>query len=61
MNSFPMVNAWASPSGLGWTLKSKVTPNLLPSPSSSRYSGKASGEEMTRISRIPASISTEMG
>ena len=61
MWSAPMWKAWARPSGLGWTAYVIAMPNCEPSPSS-RWNDSASwGVVITRMSRIPASISVLSG
>ena len=61
MNRSPIRKAWASPSGEGCSAYSNRTPKSEPSPSRRLKPGRSTGVEMIRISRIPASISTEMG
>ena len=60
-NSAPMMNACASPSGLGWTRYSSRIPHRLPSPRSAENRGVSSGVEMISTSRIPASMSAVSG
>ena len=61
MWSAPMMKAWASPSGLGWTAKVRLMPNCEPSPSSRWKPSASCGVVMMRTSRMPASISVESG
>ena len=39
INSSPKINAWASPSGLSWTIYSKFSPHFDPSPNNNLYKG----------------------
>ena len=59
--SRPMMKACASPSGLGCTAYLIARPHCEPSPSSCSKRGVSCGVEMTRTSRIPASISVLSG
>ncbi len=61
MKSAPMVKAWASPSGAGCWAKVIDTPNRDPSPSSRSKDCASCGVVITRMSRIPASISVDSG
>ena len=61
MKSAPMTNAWASPSGLGWTAYEISMPQALPSPSSRSNCSRSWGVVMTRTSRIPAIMRVESG
>ncbi len=61
MKSAPMMNAWASPSGEGWTAYEMSTPQAEPSSSRRRNWSMSCGVVMTRISRIPAIISVDSG
>ena len=56
MNLRPIRNAWAMPSGEGWTSYEKFSPHFVPSPRSCSNRPVSWGVEMTRMSRIPASI-----
>ena len=48
INSSPNKNAWANPSGEGWTLYCKEIPNWCPSPNSSSKRGVSSGVEIIK-------------
>ena len=61
MNSAPIVNACANPSGDGCTANDKRTPNCDPSPSSRSNAAASCGVVITRISSIPASINVDNG
>ena len=61
MNSSPIKNACASPSGLGWTAYSIRIPHCAPSPRSVRNAAESCGVVMIRMSRMPASISVVSG
>jgi hypothetical protein len=61
MWSRPMMNASASPFGCGCSAYDSVSPSSVPSPSSRWKCGRSCGVEITRISRMPASISTDIG
>src|SRR5699024_10915562 len=49
-------NAWARPSGEGWIVYCRCTPNRDPSPRTRWNAARSSGVVITRMSRIPASI-----
>ena len=59
MNSSPMMNACARPSGDGCTAYSMRMPSSLPSPSSALNWELYSGVVMTRTSRMPAIMSVD--
>ena len=61
INDSPMIKACANPSGLGCSAYSNCTPYSLPSPNNRRKPGRSCGVEIISISRIPASINTEIG
>ena len=61
MNCSPMMNACASPSGLGCTAYSSRIPRSEPSPRSARNWSLYSGVVMMRISLMPAIMSVESG
>ena len=56
-----MRNAWARPSGRGWTAYSMRMPSRAPSPSSARKASWSAGVVMISTSRTPAIISVESG
>jgi hypothetical protein len=61
MNSSPMMNAWARPSGDGWVAYSIFTPSCDPSPNRARNWSLYSGVVMIRISLMPAIIRVDSG
>ena len=61
MNSSPMMNACARPSGFGCTAKRMSIPHALPSPRSWWNIGASCGVVMTSTSRMPASSSVLSG
>jgi hypothetical protein len=56
MNSLPMMNAWASPSGLGYNACDMFNPMWEPSLKRASNLERSSGVEIIKISRIPAVI-----
>ena len=61
MNSRPMMNACARPSGFGWTAYLNAGPIARRRRAAARNAARSSGVVITRMSRMPASIRVEAG